>query len=85
MRHFIAPLPALIGEQVSVCGFVETVRDQKRMQFIVLRDKSGSVQIVHEKSQNPALADVISSLTNGSAITVSGKIVANPQVKLGGV
>ena len=30
------------GTTVSVGGFVDTVRDQKKVQFIILRDESGS-------------------------------------------
>ena len=38
---------------VSVSGWVETVRDQKKVQFIVLRDESGAVQLV-----NPATREL---------------------------
>ena len=38
------------GLTVMVGGFVETVRDQKKVQFIILRDETGSLQLV-----NPAL------------------------------
>ena len=40
------------GSAVTVGGFVETVRDQKKVQFIILRDESGSAQLV-----NPALRE----------------------------
>ncbi len=32
---------------MTVAGWVETVRDQKKVQFVVLRDESGAVQLVH--------------------------------------
>ena len=31
----------------TVSGWVETVRDQKKVQFVILRDESGAVQLVH--------------------------------------
>lgn len=32
---------------VSVSGWVETVRDQKKVQFVILRDETGDVQLVN--------------------------------------
>ncbi|WP_295128380.1 OB-fold nucleic acid binding domain-containing protein, partial [uncultured Leifsonia sp.] len=37
----IKDLAALPDGPVSVAGWVETVRDQKKVQFVVLRDESG--------------------------------------------
>lgn len=75
-----------IGEQVQVCGFVQTVRDQKLRQFVILSDRSGRVQIFHEKREsNDDLAVVISSLTQESAVSVTGLVVKNEAVRLGGI
>ena len=50
-------------------GWVDTVRDQKKVQFVVLRDESGAVQLVHPRlfaedgtPEPDPLADVISGL-----------------------
>ena len=65
---------------VSVSGWVETVRDQKKVQFIVLRDESGAVQLVNpatralpegeeptaEASAALALTEMISHLSQGT-------------------
>ena len=48
-RTPIAALAEHIGARVRVCGLVEAVRDQKRMQFAVLSDATGQAQIAHEK------------------------------------
>lgn len=40
----LAPLP---DGTVTVAGWVETVRDQKKVQFVVLRDESGALQLVN--------------------------------------
>ena len=81
----IRQAPEFIDSQVRVKGWVEKVRDQKSMQFIVLRDSTGKLQLAHYKKGNPELAEVISSLTAESVIEVTGKVVANPNVKLGGL
>lgn len=77
---------------VTVSGWVDTVRDQKKVQFVVLRDESGAVQLVHPRlfaeDGTPAadeLADQISGLSQGSFLTVTGTLKHDERVKLGGV
>lgn len=76
---------------VSVSGWVETVRDQKKVQFVVLRDESGAVQLVHprtdveEGSEPDALAGTISALTTGTFLTATGELKHDERVKLGGL
>ena len=67
-------------------GWVQVVRDQKRMQFLVVRDESGSAQAVLAKEDPPSeLNEQISALTAESAVTVTGTVVADERVKLGGL
>ncbi len=85
-RTFISDLPGKVGGQVTVRGWVQVVRDQKRVQFVVVRDETGLVQAVLGKDDPPsALNRQISALTSESAVTVSGRIVADERVKLGGI
>lgn len=69
-------------KQILVQGWLHTIRDQKTMQFLVIRDHTGLVQVAHPKSDD-ALSNLISSLTVESAVEVMGKVVANDKVKLG--
>ncbi|MBK5239167.1 MAG: hypothetical protein JJE28_08695, partial [Actinomycetales bacterium] len=50
-RILIKNLSATPEGPVSVSGWVDTVRDQKKVQFVVLRDESGAVQLVHPRSE----------------------------------
>ncbi len=85
-RQMISGLAHLIGQTVTVKGFVEAVRDQKRMQFVIVRDPSGSAQMVYDKKDGLAeTAAMISSLTQGTAVSMTGVVVENPSVKLGGL
>jgi len=85
-RTPVAALARRIGARVRVCGLVEALRDQKRMQFLVLADPSGQVQITHEKAgEGDALAEAIAALTPGSAVAVVGRVRAAPGVRLGGL
>jgi nondiscriminating aspartyl-tRNA synthetase len=73
-----------IGETIALRGFVHTVRNQKAVQFIVLRDHTGMIQVVVERSDaNNSLNELVEQLTRESAIQVTGVVVSNPSVKLG--
>jgi aspartyl-tRNA synthetase len=82
----IADLKDKVGESVTLRGWVQSLRDQKRVQFLILRDNSGLAQIVLEKGEQPSeLNESVSALTAESAVTISGEVVADERVKLGGV
>lgn len=96
-RVLIKDLAAREDGPVRVAGWVEKVRDQKFVQFVVLRDESGAVQLVNggvlrePDPENPR-SDIlvprtttISELTHGTFVTVSGELQHNERVKLGGV
>jgi aspartyl-tRNA synthetase len=85
-RTLISALPALIGQKARIAGFAQVIRDQKRMQFVVLRDHTGMAQLFHEKGDgDDPIKESISSLTQESAIVATGTVVSNPSVKLGGI
>jgi aspartyl-tRNA synthetase len=84
-RTLIKDLKDHIGQQVTLKGWLQTLRDQKSMQFLILRDKTGLAQVAHWKKGNLELAELISSLSTESALTVTGKVVENEVVKLGGI
>jgi nondiscriminating aspartyl-tRNA synthetase len=82
----IADLSAKVGESVVLRGWVNAVRDQKRMQFLILRDETGLAQVALEKSDPPGeLNRMVSELTDESAVTLIGEVVADKRVRLGGV
>lgn len=71
--------------QVEVQGWIENLRDKKNMQFVVIRDLSGKIQITVVKSEAPEVAEVFSHATLESTVKVVGKAVKNEYVKLGGI
>jgi aspartyl-tRNA synthetase len=73
------------GEAVCVSGFVEHIRNKRAMAFLVLRDRSGKIQVTVEKEKHPAIAEAVDSLTLESVVRVEGDAVANDHVKLGGI
>ena len=82
-RTLIKDLRMAIGQTVKIQGWLQTLRDQKRMQFLIVRDVSGLAQVAFAKDSGPDLAEKISKLTPESALTITGRVVANPVVKLG--
>jgi nondiscriminating aspartyl-tRNA synthetase len=87
-RTLIKNLAATSEGPVSVSGWVDTVRDQKKVQFVVLRDESGAVQLVHPRAaegEADDLATVISGLSIGTFLTATGELKHDERVKLGGV
>ena len=96
-RVLVNQLQSLPDGPVSVSGWVETVRDQKKVQFVILRDETGAVQLVNPATRlNPeaeepqdaaalALTETISALATGTFLTVTGNLKADERVKLGGV
>jgi nondiscriminating aspartyl-tRNA synthetase len=84
-RTLIGDLRSKIGQSVTVQGWLQVLRDQKKMQFLVLRDQTGAVQIVVEKAASPDQAALISGCGVESALIITGKVIDNPIVKLGGI
>ena len=84
-RTYINQVQNAIDSTVKVQGFIENLRNSKAMAFIVLKDITGKLQITVEKADHPELVDTIDALTVDSVITVTGKVVANDYVKMGGI
>lgn len=70
------------GSSVTVCGWVRTIRDSKALGFIELNDGScfKGVQIVFEADKIDNFSEV-TKLNVGSAIAVTGELVATPEAK----
>ncbi len=87
-RTLVSRLAATADGPVTVAGWVETVRDQKKVQFVVLRDESGAVQLVHPRGaegEADAIAETISGLAQGTFLVARGELKHDERVKLGGV
>ena len=71
--------------QVEIQGWIENLRDKKNMQFVVIRDLSGKIQVTVVKSEKPEVSEVFSHATLESTVKVVGQAVKNEYVKLGGI
>ena len=75
------------NEEVEVEGFIDNIRNLQWVQFVILRDKTGKVQITIEKepSENQELVETINHLTLESTVKIKGKLLESPKVKLNGM
>ncbi len=73
---------AFAGRQLTVCGWVRTVRDMKNFGFAELNDGSSfkGVQVVFERQTLPNY-DEIAKLNVGAALVVEGELVLTPEAK----
>ncbi|MHC6627475.1 aspartate--tRNA(Asn) ligase [Streptomyces globosus] len=83
-RVLTSDLRGHIDQTVSVSGWVNALRLQRKMQFVILRDHSGMVQVTHKRDGGP-LEELLESLTPESAVRITGRVVDAAQVKLGGL
>ena len=81
-RTLIKDLRTKIDQTVKIQGWLQTLRDQKKIQFIILRDPTGLVQVAHWKPNDEELAAMIAGMGMETALTITGKVIDNPVVKL---
>lgn len=68
-----------IGEEITIRGWVRSVRDQKKFAFIVVNDGSSvnGLQVVYE-ALGLGYEEKIKEVTNGCSIIVAGRLVQSP-------
>ncbi len=84
IRTPIAGLRGQLGETVTIAGWAQTLRLQRAMQFVIVRDHTGAVQVTHRRD-GTALESALDGLTAESAVRITGRVQANPVVSLGGL
>jgi len=85
-KNFIKELPNFLEKEITLSAWVDSIRDLQYVQFIVLRDGTGKIQLTVEKNDiNQKLNVIVTSLTMESVITVNGILKSNPNVKLNGM
>ena len=74
------------NQDIILQGFVDKIRNLQYVQFIILRDSTGKVQITIEKNEeNGNLVNIVDNMTLESTLKIKGKVILNEKVKLGGV
>jgi asparaginyl-tRNA synthetase len=78
IAYVMAQGKALIGQKVTVCGWVKTIRDQKAFTFVELNDGScqGNIQVVVDASA-PGYAG-LKAMNTGGSLKFIGEVVESP-------
>ncbi len=85
-KIYFKNLSEYFNQEIVVEGFIESIRDLQYVQFMVIRDITGKVQVTIEKNEeNKHLNEVVSSLMVESTVKVKGILVENSKVKLNGM
>lgn len=76
-RTYISDTKNKTGEMVEIFGWVQTIRDQGSIKFLIIRDISGTIQaVVAKKSQ---ATGTVKSLTLESVVKITGQIKEEKQ------
>jgi aspartyl-tRNA synthetase len=69
--HFAKELKEnIIGEKVNVGGWIEDIRDIGKIIFLVIKDVTGSIQVIVDPEEFPQIREI----PRQSSIILSGKI-----------
>jgi nondiscriminating aspartyl-tRNA synthetase len=70
-RIWIDEIPPTDGLPITVCGWLHHVRELKSVAFLLLRDATGTLQVVLESAETRAL---VAGLPHESVLAVSGRL-----------
>lgn len=68
-----------VGQEVTLCGWVDTLRDHGGAVFVDLRDRYGKTQVVAAPEAGPQLVDSVSRLRNEYVVRVTGTVAPRPE------
>ena len=72
------------NEETKIAGFIERIRDTKYMLFVIVKDRTGFIQVSLDKNTNADLIKKLENIIAGSVIEFTGKMVLSEYVKQGG-
>ncbi len=70
MRVLIRDVPANVGSTATVSGWIHRIRELGAVSFVLVRDRTGIVQVVYDGGVE---------FTLESVVTISGDVVENPK------
>lgn len=81
-KIYFKNLNEYLEKEITIEGFVDSIRDLQYVQFLIIRDNTGKVQVTIEKNENNnELNKIVSNLTCESTVKIIGMLLANEKVK----
>ena len=71
--------PEHIGQEATLCGWVDSTRDHGGAVFIDLRDRYGKTQVVASPQSGPEILDQAGRLRSEDVLRVTGTIARRPE------
>jgi nondiscriminating aspartyl-tRNA synthetase len=82
--HYVKEITsALDGKTVTVAGWVHEVRDTAKIKFLILRDTTGTLQVIGKKGVTNEDVIKIMSLPKESVVRITGVVKASGEAKAG--
>lgn len=72
------------GREVTIIGWISSIREHSNIQFLTVNDRFGSIQVILKKGEYPAsLESEISKIRDHTAIAIKGKVRTEPKAPNG--
>lgn len=82
-KIYFKNLNEYLEQEITIEGFVDNIRILQYVDFLIIRDTTGKVQVTIEKNEsNKKLTEIASTLTPESTVKITGILHKNDKVKL---
>ena len=82
-KIYFKNLNEYLNQEITIEGFVDNIRILQYVDFLIIRDTTGKVQVTIEKNtSNEFLTKIVSTITPESTVKITGILHKNDKVKL---
>lgn len=82
-KIYFKNLEEYLNQEITIEGFVDNIRILQYVDFLIIRDTTGKVQVTIEKNtSNEFLTKIVSTITPESTVKITGILHKNDKVKL---
>lgn len=72
------------NEPSKISGWAEVIRDTKYMIFVIMKDRTGTIQVSIDKEKNKDIVGPLNNILAHSVLSFTGSMVKSEYVKQGG-